>query len=521
MKEIIYIKFYKSELFMAKQQVVQFDNGTSLIYQKQSVFNGYSFVIGFRSGAQLDGKYKGLSHLLEHLMFRTSSSKSMKKNVLNDILKYSINQNAYTTQNCISSTFSVTNDNVVFALENQLKMFMGKSFSDTQIKREIEIVKQEMNLITDNFADSKLSGLDALLTGLKKPTNTMNSLDLIGNARTLNQIKPEHLKKYIERYFNSNNLVISVTTNQSLDKVVELLNEHVFPKVPMAKSEKYIIPFPELPKFNEINALCLYPNPNCQNVTIDLLLRENIDVNLDKDKEFAFNVVEEYIMNSIGGVLWNVLREDNNLVYNYSLTNADYTTAKFKHFNATTNRAKMRKTVREVCTTIKNIGLYGVPKEKFEIVKQALTDQQNATLQKFKSCSASQNFESYMYDIPFIDYKKAFNYIKTMTYEEFNNYIQPIYSSAQASLAVDGSFDSRKMYNLVEIEELLGNYSHSPDWHAYNQPVAQATQMPDPRTEMIMQFADQLNSQLDMQEQLMNQVRDNHKFVTIDNEIVK
>ena len=36
------------EAFMAKQQVFKFDNGASLIYQKQTAFNGYSFAIGFR-----------------------------------------------------------------------------------------------------------------------------------------------------------------------------------------------------------------------------------------------------------------------------------------------------------------------------------------------------------------------------------------------------------------------------------------------------------------------------------------
>ena len=54
---------------MAKQQVINMENGSTLIYQKQKSFNGTSFVIGFRSGCQLDGKYLGLSHLLEHLLF--------------------------------------------------------------------------------------------------------------------------------------------------------------------------------------------------------------------------------------------------------------------------------------------------------------------------------------------------------------------------------------------------------------------------------------------------------------------
>lgn len=506
---------------MAKQQIVEFDNGATLIYQKQSVFNGYSFVIGFRGGAQLDGKYKGLSHLLEHLMFRTSSSKSMKKNVLNDILKYSINQNAATSPYYIASTFSVTNDNVEFALDNQMKMFTGKTFNEEQIKREIEIVKQEMMIVSEKQGAYDITAYDALMDGLKKTNKLAKVGDCIGNARALNQIKPEHLKRYIERYFNTNNLVISVTTNQSLDKTVELVKEHIFSKINMARQSKFVVPYPELDEYQDMNVLCLCPTPMSRNVEIDILLRDTVGLKLDVDKEFAYTIVEEYLMNSIGGVLWKILREDNNLVYSYSLNNDDLGTAKFKHFNALTNSAKMRKTIREICTTIRNIGMYGVPKEKFEIVKQALTDQQNASLNKFKSCSANENFTDYLLGMPFVDYKKAFGYIKNMTYEEFNEYIKSIYSEAQASVAVDGAFDARKMYNLIEIEEMFGNYSHSETWHDYNQPVVQATQMPDERMQILTKVANQINDQLDMQEELEKQEKQPHKFVTIDNQQVK
>ena len=68
---------------MAKPQIIECENGATVVYQKQKAFNGASFVIGFRSGAQLDGEYKGLSHLLEHLLFR-EVSEDLTKNILNN-----------------------------------------------------------------------------------------------------------------------------------------------------------------------------------------------------------------------------------------------------------------------------------------------------------------------------------------------------------------------------------------------------------------------------------------------------
>ena len=58
---------------MPKPKTTIFENGATLIYQKQNTFDGCHFIIGFRGGSQLDGKYTGLSKLLEHLLFRSRS----------------------------------------------------------------------------------------------------------------------------------------------------------------------------------------------------------------------------------------------------------------------------------------------------------------------------------------------------------------------------------------------------------------------------------------------------------------
>ena len=56
---------------------------------------------------------------------------------------------------------------------------------------------------------------------------------------------------------------------------------------------------------------------------------------------------------------------------------------------------------------------------KFEAVKSTLVDQHNAVLQKFKSTSAMENFQTLLDGEEFLDYKLVMRYIKNMTYEEF------------------------------------------------------------------------------------------------------
>lgn len=462
---------------MAKQQVINFENGATLIYQKQSAFNGYSFAVGFRCGAQLDGKYKGLSHLLEHLLFRTPNPKSTNL-LLDNVVKYTVNQNAYTSDDCICVTFSSVYKNVEQALANLKSILTRTRFSTEQIKREIEIVKHEINMYKEDMQYSQPSAFETLIASLSVEDKKQGSLDILGNSRTLNLITPELLSSYVKKYFNLNNLIISVTTNKPIENVVELCQAYILSALKPATSKKYIIAPPAEKTFKNINMLCALPDEYAQNVSICLLLRERSEKAQDINLEYAYNVFEEYLLNGMGGILWDALRIKNQLTYDYEMSNIDFGNAKFKSFDVLTNPTKMRKTIYELCKVIREIGQNGVPKDRFDKIKTVLTDINSATLKKFKAESANSNFTNFLHGNEFIDYKKVNDYISKITYEEFNDYIMNIYSTANASLAIDGKFDSRKCYTLLEVEKMLGNYSHVEYASQFNPPRVETTDIP-------------------------------------------
>ena len=472
---------------MAKQQIYEITNGSTLIYQKQNAFNGYSFTIGFRCGAQMDGKYKGLSHLLEHLLFRAPDPKST--NILMDnIVKYTINQNAFTSKDCIAVTFSCVYKNVEQALANLQTLLTRTKFTASQVAQELEIVKHEIKMYKDQDAFEQSSALDFLLTNIENETE---SIDILGNSRTLNSITPELLSKYVKRYFNLDNLVISVTTNKSLDSVLELCNKYIYSALKRASSPKYIVPLTEPTTFKDVNAFVAVPDEYFQNVSLCLLLRERSSYAEDINLEYAYDVIEEYLMNDMGGILWDVLRTKNQLTYDYELSNLDFGTAKFKAFSVLTNSSKMRKTVRELCNTIRQIGTYGISKSDFEKIKKVLTDIKLATLNKFRSTSAKSNFLDFLAKKPFVDYKKVNDYIEKMTYEQFNEYIMGVYSTANVSFAANGKFDSRKCYSLIEIEKMLGNYSHVEMQADFNAPKIEFTPLPDQNLDKLNDIANE------------------------------
>ena len=163
---------------MAKQQVVELENGAVVVYQKQESFNGYSFIFGFRSGAQLDGKHAGLSHLLEHLLFR-SSKDDLTKNILDNILRYSIDQNAFTSEDMICVDFSAVDKNVGIALDNCMNMITNREFTAEQIAKEVAVVKQEINLKIDQIKRTPITAMTQFLNAISETTKKIEDSGIV------------------------------------------------------------------------------------------------------------------------------------------------------------------------------------------------------------------------------------------------------------------------------------------------------------------------------------------------------
>ena len=134
------------------------------------------------------------------------------------------------------------------------------------------------------------------------------------------------------------NLVISVTTNKSLDSVLELCNKYIYSALKRASSPKYIVPLTEPTTFKDVNAFVAVPDEYFQNVSLCLLLRERSSYAQDINLEYAYDVIEEYLMNTMGGILWDRLRTKNQLVYSYNLSNINIGARKYKCFKAITNQ---------------------------------------------------------------------------------------------------------------------------------------------------------------------------------------
>ena len=501
-----------------KQKIYEVDNGVTIIYQKQPKGTNTSAIIGFSAGSRLDGKYKGLSHLIEHLFFRGETEEHSRK-LIEKYTDSEIFTNAFTSENFVCHSLSTTDEKLEEAFDTFINAITRRRIRPEEIKQEIQIVKHEIDMKKDEHEDPSALELlgGSFLDEDSKAKKIYKDEDILGNPKTLSQITPEIINEYTRRYFNLNNLIISISTSKSIDEVLDILNKTAFTKLKPAKSKKFIVDLPEPKKYSTQNSLMVSPNQPSHNVKIDLILRVRNDYSNNQEKEIAYGLVEDICLNGegFGGLLDDKFRLENPLVYSAVKHDINLGTAAYKHFYVLTNAAKFRKAIKVLCDTIYDLGVNGYTAKQFEKAKQKVIDLLKDD-QKDKSGFAGNNFFHYVNGKPFIDRDLVVKYIKEMTLDEFNEFITKIYREANVSMAVEGEFDTRKMYRLVELEQMLGKMSHSEELWDYNAPYVEHTIDPDKKIESLTQ-----NMQEIIQQITIGSPKEPKDTVTMNDELIK
>lgn len=460
---------------MAKPKISISKHGATFIYQKDPTIRGTKIAIAFRGGAQFDGNYTGLSHLIEHLIFRELSDEKTKA-FLDKTLAKCTNLDAYTSSDSITVSFAATTNDSQEMIKKFMKRILNKTFTQEQILKEIDVISHEIELTGDDVVDNTVSD-DYIVNALvANKINRTTHDELLGTYKHLKKtVTPQVVADYINQYFTEGNLMVSMVSNEKFEDCVSFYEKQILNKVNRAKDSSFVAGYPEKIYFLPKNMLALEPDECSSGVVVKLYLRERVFESENPEFEMAVDTLESNLMTEIGGILWNEFRVKEPLTYLTELRNINVETSKFKVFTINTNKAKLNRVIKKLCDTLNNIAKNGVERKIFEEVQTALRDLNSSKMFRKSRPNALENLEDYIHGYHIVDEDKLNYYITHMTYEQYCDYIKNVYTNGQVSLRVTGDFDTRKCYNLIEIEEMLGNKAHSENKSALNLPRYEVT----------------------------------------------
>ncbi len=194
--------------------------GITLIYEKRKI-PLTSVVFAFKVGSINESeKIKGISHFLEHMLFKGTKKRSQKE-IACGIEKLGGELNGFTSYELTGYETKIPSKNFSKAFEILADLVQNPALLKEEIEKERKVILEEIKMNHDNpkrFLYRKI--FECLYS---KPFG----MPVIGNYKSLKNINREKLAFWHNKNYSTNNLILCIVGKNELDEIKDCIEENV------------------------------------------------------------------------------------------------------------------------------------------------------------------------------------------------------------------------------------------------------------------------------------------------------
>jgi len=205
------VEFYRKKL----------DNGISVIFEKRKV-PVVSVASSVRFGAQYESEdIKGISHFIEHLVFKGTKNRSVSEIPQGIESKGGI-INAFTGEEVTGYWNKLPGKYFELGADISRDLILNPLFERKALERERKVILEEIKMYHDNPSTHVLEKIKEML--YEKPFNMF----IAGTAKSVGGLSREKIIELFNSIYSTNNMIFSVVGNANWDKVLDEAKK--FPK---------------------------------------------------------------------------------------------------------------------------------------------------------------------------------------------------------------------------------------------------------------------------------------------------
>lgn len=270
-------------------------NGMTVILEKREL-PVVSVVFGVRNGGiNEDPKEKGISHFIEHLLYKGTPTRNNKK-IAEEIERNGGELNGFTSETVTAYWCKMPSRHLDVALDVLSDMVKNPLFDENEIEKERKVIFEEIKMRRDIPMRHVHDKIQSFLY-----EGTL-SLDLIGTEETMNSITREKMVETFKKIYTPNNMILCVVGNADFDKLVTFTEKNF-------GSEKG-----KVPRFKTSfkNKFGVEKRKGIDQA--NLIFAYHVPVSRDK-KNYAAQVLSCLMAEGMSSRLFSEIREKRNLAY--------------------------------------------------------------------------------------------------------------------------------------------------------------------------------------------------------------
>ena len=339
---------------------ITFENGIRLVYlHKPSSVAHIGFF--FRAGSRFEKEHQtGLAHFLEHCVFKGTKKRSGIQTI-SRLDEVGGELNAYTAKEELCLHASFPKEHTARAIELLSDISVNPIFSLNEVKKEKEIVFDEINSYLD-------SPFDKIFDDFEEEFFKGHSLgnNILGKKEELAKFTQKDLNEFVQAYFSKENLVVSFVGDIPLQSIEKHLKKHI-KDMPAKGTDIQINPFSGYQPFNIVRKESNYQ----AHLVIGGMAPNYFNVQ---------RTAMAMLMNMLGGPAMNAtlnisLRERHVLAYSIEATYVPYADVGFWQIYVGCESKNIKKSIRLIHKELLRIQNKKISEAKLTRLKQQFKGQ--------------------------------------------------------------------------------------------------------------------------------------------------
>ena len=213
-------------------QLTTLDNGMRVVTKQ--IENFESVVLGYWTGVGgvcEDDSNCGISHFLEHMAFKGTTSRTAKQ-IAEEIESVGGYLNAYTSKETTAYHAKVLGEDVELAVNVLSDILQNPAFPPKELERERGVILQELFQSRDTPEDIIFDHFQKVAFG-----DTSLGRPILGFEDIVSKISGDDLRNYMAQHYHSDNIVFAAAGNVSHDTVLKFAEKY-FSKFDSRKTQK-------------------------------------------------------------------------------------------------------------------------------------------------------------------------------------------------------------------------------------------------------------------------------------------
>ena len=332
------------------------DCGVTLIMEHIPYVQSAAFGVWARVGSVDEKKNTaGISHLIEHMIFKGTEKRSAKQ-IAEDVDKIGSNINAFTGKEATCYYIKTLASNIDKSIDIVLDMFLNSVFDRNELEKEKLVIYEEMKMIEDTPEDDIHDILCELVfkgIPLAQP--------IIGTKSSLSRITGDGIKKYMRDEYTRDSIVISVAGKFDEEYLVSLVEGKL--NSLGASKEKKPCPGAMYPTIFKVKVKDIEQAHICLGIK---------GVRLDDEKYYAFAVLNNIFGGTMSARLFQSIREDKGLAYAVYSSSSSFADTGIFSIYAAVSHEKARETVYAIKEELVKLKKGGVSESELSAAREQL-----------------------------------------------------------------------------------------------------------------------------------------------------